>query len=232
MTHRENTPTRENALSLNLGTTPLLTLVEQFWSGFQSGVDQAVMNYALLHNKPISGWVPAGNRAEVETAPGIFSDCDRGIPVELIRIATLTESTPENIQRFISRDTTPPNVAALADRTLRASQQNPALPAIRTELLVADTEATLILTTGHSSLVDGTMLMESFAKDYNKPVHVVVFNENGVSDMAACDNARIWLRTNTPRLLNVGGPRASHGKMVGYSIAEAASRAIRQIFED
>lgn len=78
-------------------------------------------------------------------------------------------------------------------------------PAVRTELNVRDSDATLILTRGRPT--GGTALTKKLAQQMGKPFLVLDILE--LSMEAAKAELREWLVSNRPRTLNIAGPRAS-----------------------
>jgi hypothetical protein len=117
-----------------------------------------------------------------------------------------------------------------AHRLLELSTTDPAVPAIRTELLVATTDATLIITTDHPSLKDGTALMSQFAHKYGKPHHSLTFSARGEMAPADLQNARAWIAEICPKALNIGGPRESHSLLAGFPIGSAADSVMQKLF--
>ncbi|NNF06139.1 MAG: hypothetical protein HKN21_05210 [Candidatus Eisenbacteria bacterium] len=78
-------------------------------------------------------------------------------------------------------------------------------PAVRTELNVRDSDATLILTRGQPT--GGTALTKKLAQQMGKPFLVLDILE--LSMEAAKAELRAWLVSNRPHILNIAGPRAS-----------------------
>lgn len=221
---------QENRSDANVSLPTKISTIDQFWSGFQSGVDQAAMRFALSQGKEIMGWVPSGRRAEVSLPNDEYQDIDDGIPTDLMKHSKLIETHPENISNYQSAHNCTEATQRHISLVIEKARENGKRPEIRTELLVASTDATLVLTTGHSSLRDGTLLMSQFANTYQKPVLEVLLNEHGVADASALVTIKNWLERVSPTTLNIGGPRESHSKVVGYSIFNAAARAMAQIF--
>ncbi len=108
----------------------------------------------------------------------------------------------------------------LASRYLVAEADSPQ-PAVRTELNVRDSGATLIIS--HGPLSGGSALTRELALRCARPVlHI---------DLAASDEAtaaqqiRDWIDAHEIRVLNVAGPRASSDPL----IYDAASRVLRRV---
>jgi hypothetical protein len=79
------------------------------------------------------------------------------------------------------------------------------LPAVRTELNVRDSDATLIVS--HGGLVGGTALTESLVTRCGKPL--LHLDLDGISEREASARLREWLERIRPGRLNVAGPRES-----------------------
>lgn len=94
-------------------------------------------------------------------------------------------------------------------------------PAVRTELNVIDSDATLVLTRGEPQ--DGTPLTIERAQAHGKPTLVMTLGES-----PDVDGFWRWISENDIRILNVGGPRESFSPGDIYS----ASRAILDIMLD
>lgn len=78
-------------------------------------------------------------------------------------------------------------------------------PALRTELNIIDSDATLLIT--HGEPTDGTALTYSVAERYNKPVFEIDFMvELSVDDKNKFYN---WLNEKQIKNLNIAGPRES-----------------------
>jgi hypothetical protein len=85
------------------------------------------------------------------------------------------------------------------------TEADSAWPAVRTELNVRDSDATLIVS--HGNLTGGSALTRRLARRHAKPwLHVDLFRLNGTE---ATEAIRDWLREVRPQVLNVAGPRAS-----------------------
>ncbi len=79
------------------------------------------------------------------------------------------------------------------------------IPAVRTRLNVANSEATLIIS--HGKLAGGSALTANFARELDKPLlHIDLAK---MSADAAAERIRIWLGGLEVCDLNVAGPRAS-----------------------
>lgn len=78
-------------------------------------------------------------------------------------------------------------------------------PALRTELNVRDSDATLILS--HGPLVGGTALTEKLAIEHGKAL--LHLDLDHVTELNASSTLRAWLAEQRPRTLNVAGARQS-----------------------
>ena len=77
--------------------------------------------------------------------------------------------------------------------------------AVRTELNVQNSDATLIVS--HGALTGGSLLTRKFAVKLQKPFRHVDFLESTIEESAA--RTRNWLASINCRKLNIAGPRAS-----------------------
>ena len=77
--------------------------------------------------------------------------------------------------------------------------------AVRTRRNVRDADATLILCPGPPE--GGTALTESIALRLKRPVLIVDIDRE--TDRSAIERIHAWLRTHTPAVLNIAGPRES-----------------------
>lgn len=77
---------------------------------------------------------------------------------------------------------------------------------VRTELNVADSDATLILYEG--KLKGGTLLTQKICKRLNKPFLTLAIDRRRDKQNPA-DQVRHWLYVERPPILNVAGPRES-----------------------
>lgn len=77
--------------------------------------------------------------------------------------------------------------------------------AVRTELNVENSDATLIVS--HGRLVGGSLLTKKFAAKHRKPFLHVDFLASTVEE--AAEKTRQWLASINCRRLNIAGPRAS-----------------------
>lgn len=84
--------------------------------------------------------------------------------------------------------------------------------AVRTELNVIDSDATLILTTGTPT--DGTVLTKLCAEHHGRPL-LEISMDNPISRAAL----HTWLERHRTRVLNVAGPRESHRPGFIYNTA-------------
>ena len=79
------------------------------------------------------------------------------------------------------------------------------LPAVRTELNVRDSDATVIFS--HGALIGGTALTESMARKLTKPL--LHLDLDRISEVAASAELYDWLVRQRLGTLNVAGPRES-----------------------
>jgi len=77
--------------------------------------------------------------------------------------------------------------------------------AVRTELNVQHSDATLIVS--HGPLTGGSRLTKKFAEKHQKPFLHVDFSESNIAESAR--RARKWLASIKCKKLNVAGPRLS-----------------------
>lgn len=89
-------------------------------------------------------------------------------------------------------------------------------PALRTELNVLDSDATLILSDG--PLSGGTLLTADLAKHHARPLLCLDLKEEKTENLL--DGFWTWLDNSRIRVLNIAGPRESHhpGYMYDQSI--------------
>ena len=93
------------------------------------------------------------------------------------------------------------------------------VPAVRTELNVRDSDATVIIS--HGALVGGSALTRSLALDLGKPL--LHLNLDSVSERDASVTLREWLVRIEPARLNVAGARESEDP----TIHAATKRVLR-----
>lgn len=79
------------------------------------------------------------------------------------------------------------------------------LPAVRTELNVRDSDATVIFS--HGALAGGTALTEALALEFAKPL--LHLDLDRISELKASATLHDWLTRQCPGTLNVAGPRES-----------------------
>jgi hypothetical protein len=79
-------------------------------------------------------------------------------------------------------------------------------PAVRTEMNVIDSDATLVLTVGKPT--DGTPLTERCARTYDRPL--LTLDLSAEPGSSAVQEFRAWIEDNSIRILNIAGPRESH----------------------
>jgi hypothetical protein len=77
--------------------------------------------------------------------------------------------------------------------------------AVRTELNVQHSDATLIVS--HGRLIGGSRLTKRFAEKHRKPFLHVDFSESSIAESAR--RARKWLASIKCKRLNIAGPRLS-----------------------
>ncbi len=87
--------------------------------------------------------------------------------------------------------------------------------AVRTELNVMSSDATLIFVDGSAS--PGTQKTVVFAVEAQKP-HLVIDVRQGVADCA--QQLRAWLDANSIAVLNIAGPRASEALGIDLRVSE------------
>lgn len=88
-------------------------------------------------------------------------------------------------------------------------------PAVRTEMNVIDSDATLVLTIGEAR--DGTPLTEQCAERHGRPM--LRFEIGRSPSEADVKTFRDWVGEHSVRVLNVAGPRESHSPGVVYTRA-------------
>ncbi|MBS1270543.1 MAG: hypothetical protein MAG794_01500 [Gammaproteobacteria bacterium] len=111
---------------------------------------------------------------------------------------------------------------AIPNRYPNLRETESAVPAVRTELNVRDSDATVIIS--HGSLVGGTALTESLAGKLKRPL--LHLDLNCMSETEAADSLRGWLLRNRPRVLNVAGARESKDA----AIYAATRRVLSAVF--
>lgn len=94
-------------------------------------------------------------------------------------------------------------------------------PAVRTQLNVRDSDATLLLS--HGEPTGGSALTLRIARELGRPV--LHLDLDGLDPETAADSLAAWLDRVRPRTLNVAGPRASGDP----AIYEAARRLLRSV---
>lgn len=82
-------------------------------------------------------------------------------------------------------------------------ETNSAKPEVRTELNVADSDATLVVYTDEMDF--GTLITRDFTFEYHKPIFIWKVGRN-----RNVGHFKRWLRENNVKVLNVAGPRASN----------------------
>ena len=90
-------------------------------------------------------------------------------------------------------------------------------PALRTELNVIDSDATLIIT--EDSPQDGTPLTEECCTHYQRPFYSIDLFKDLENDTISEFNR--WIEANNVRILNIAGPRESHRPGKVYSCARS-----------
>ena len=83
-------------------------------------------------------------------------------------------------------------------------------PAVRTELNIRDSDATVIIS--HGSLAGGTALTEALARRLEKPL--LHLDLDRISEQAASAVLRDWLSRQQPGVLNIAGARASEDSTI------------------
>lgn len=95
-------------------------------------------------------------------------------------------------------------------------------PAVRTELNVIDSDATLVLKIGEAR--DGTPLTEQCAEKHGRPL--LRFEIGASPTRAEIGRFREWIDRHSIRILNVAGPRESHMPGVVYARSMEWLRAL------
>jgi hypothetical protein len=93
----------------------------------------------------------------------------------------------------------------IPDRYPNLQEAESELPAVRTELNVRDSDATVIFS--HGALTGGSALTESLARKLAKPL--LHLDLSRVSESSAAAALCGWLVRHRPETLNVAGPRES-----------------------
>ncbi len=91
----------------------------------------------------------------------------------------------------------------IPDRYANLEEASSADPAVRTELNVRDSDATLILS--HGPLTGGSALTAELCQRHERPMLHVDLSKCDATE--TCDEIRSWLTEVTPGVLNVAGPR-------------------------
>jgi len=94
--------------------------------------------------------------------------------------------------------------------------------AVRTELNVQNSDATLIVS--HGALAGGSLLTKKFAEKHQKPFFHADFSDSTVEQSAA--EARKWLASIKCTKLNIAGPRLSSDS----EIYEKTKRFLAELF--
>jgi hypothetical protein len=94
-------------------------------------------------------------------------------------------------------------------------------PAVRTELNVRDSDATLLLS--HGPLRGGSALTLAACERLGRPVLHLDLSQQALE--AACAEARSWLLQTQARVLNVAGPRHSEDAKI-FAATRALLRAL------
>jgi hypothetical protein len=94
--------------------------------------------------------------------------------------------------------------------------------ALRTELNVRDSDATLILSFGRPR--GGTALTRRLARRLGRPVLALDLERLGPDEALA--RATAWLGEVRPRVLNVAGPRASQQPGIGAAVRDLLRRVL------
>ena len=98
------------------------------------------------------------------------------------------------------------------------------LPAVRTELNVRDSDATVIFS--HGPLLGGTALTESMARKLTKPL--LHLDLDGISEVAASAELYDWLVRQQLGTLNVAGPRESQDPAIYAGTKRVLIAALRR----
>jgi hypothetical protein len=100
-------------------------------------------------------------------------------------------------------------------------------PAVRTEMNVRDSDATVIIS--HGVLVGGTALTESLARRFGKPL--LHLDLDRISEEDASSTLRDWLGRQLPEKLNVAGARESEDPSIHAATKRVLSTALTGIRE-
>lgn len=111
----------------------------------------------------------------------------------------------------------------IPERYPNLREADSALPAVRTELNVRDSDATLIIS--HGALIGGTALTESLVRRFGKAL--LHLDLDAVSEREASAMLREWLNRLQPERLNVAGARESEDP----GIHAATMRVLRAAFD-
>lgn len=98
-----------------------------------------------------------------------------------------------------------------------------ALPAVRTELNVRDSDATIIFS--HGSLSGGTALTERLARKLAKPL--LHLDLHRISEETASTKLSDWLTRRRPGTVNIAGPRDSEDPGIHAATKRVITMALR-----
>jgi hypothetical protein len=115
----------------------------------------------------------------------------------------------------------------IPDRYPNLREADSALPAVRTELNVRDSDVTVIIS--HGAPVGGTALTESLARGFGRPL--LHLDLDRISEADASATLREWLARHKPGILNVAGARESEDPAIHAVAKRVLSMALAGIRE-
>lgn len=173
-------------------------------SGGQTGVDSAAFDVADTVGLPRTGFAPRSLSSE-----------QGAIPQHYVTTMIVLGRACGSVE---------------GDQTDRGVAGAPADPfAERTELNARYSEATLILNPG-SELQGGTLLTKTSAERYHDPsrVYIVDLNRDLGTNVRQAED---WIKSVTPLLLNIAGPRESSSAAWGKSIYDSSFNTLSELFQ-
>jgi len=111
----------------------------------------------------------------------------------------------------------------IPDRYSNLREAESELPAVRTELNIRDSDATVIFS--HGALTGGTALTESVARKLDKPL--LHLDLDRLSEVTASAALYDWLDRQRSRTLNVAGPRESEDPAIHAATKRVLIAALR-----
>ncbi len=112
----------------------------------------------------------------------------------------------------------------IPDRYPNLQEAESELPAVRTELNVRESDATVIFS--HGTLTGGTALTESITRKLAKPL--LHLDLDRVTEVTASAALYDWLVRQRPGTLNVAGPRESKDPAIHAATKRVLMAALRQ----